>query len=570
MGKNSGFRRSAWLIPLAIFTVAFLVRMAFVMQAKGSPYWRVPLVDAQTYDQAAQDLLKTHWLGPLPTRTSPRMPYFQPPLYQGFLAFIYLIFGHSIIIAIIIQYLISSLACVLTYFIGRRVFGMGVGIAAGVASAFTASQIFYDGRLLPPVLITILNLTILLLAIKQTKSPRTWRWPVIGLLLGLSAITRPDILLFVPVLLVWMWLERKSVLPTKPMMWTAIVLAGVLLPIGLVAVRNRVVGKDSVLISYNGGLNFFVGNYPNMEKTLAIRPGGKWYKLIQGPVSRGITRPSQLDRFYYKTTLGLMWKYKRMAALNFAKKLIWVWRGQEIRRNEDDYYLTRISSLYRVLLWRHGSFGFPFGVIAPLALLGLALFPRKQELFLLYGLVITQVLALVLFFPCSRYREPLIPIFLMFGAAAVFEMANLVRGKRFGDLAPVLVLLVAFSAVPTLWPPTFEGTPAQIEAENHRILGLACYREEQTDRAIAEYMKCLAMTPNDSEAQMLLMIAYLRQGNLLDAERYAKSFLRLEPDSQFGYQALERIYKAEGRYADAEGVRKVLGTGRGVANYGTH
>ena len=551
-------RGSLWLIPLAIFTVAFLVRMAFVMQVKDSPYWRVPLIDAGAYDDAAQEMVTKSWLAPLPTSEARYAPYFQPPLYQTFLALIYLMFGHSVIAAIIIQYLISSLSCVFMYFIGRRLFGMGVGIAAGIAGALTASQIFYEGRLLPPVLITVLNLSIILLAVKQTRSPLAWRWPVIGLLIGLSAVTRPDILLFVPVLLVWMWLGRKSVLPTKPVMWTAIVLAGMLLPVGLVTLRNGVVGKDPVLIAYNGGLNFFVGNYPNIEETLGIRPGPKWDRLVGRPLQEGITRPSEADKFFYRSALGLMWKYKKATAANFVRKLIWVWRGPEIRRNENDYYLTRISSLYRALLWRSGNFGFPFGVIAPLGLLGMAVSFRRRELFLLYGYIVTQVTMLVLFFPCSRYRAPMVPILLIFGAAAVFELINLIRRKQFRDLAPILCLLLALGILPTLCPPTFEGTPTQIEAEDYRLLGSAYYNEAQPDKAMAEFKQGVALAPDDPEINRWLMILYAERGDLSTSERYAKFLIRLVPYSKDAYKTLERIYSAEGRYAEAEKMRKIL------------
>ena len=230
----TSLRRADFLIPVIIFTCAFAVRMAFVLQAKESPFWRVPLVDARIYDQAARDLVNTSWLGPLPNDLVQSTPYTQPPLYQTFLALIYSVFGRSVMAAAVIQYLIGSLTCVLVYLIGLRFFDPPeAGIAAGIATALTASQIFYEGRLLPPVLITFLNLTIILLAAKQLGSPAGWRWPAIGLLVGLSAIARPDILLFLPALIVWMWLERKTALPHRPALWTAFMLLAMLLPIGI-------------------------------------------------------------------------------------------------------------------------------------------------------------------------------------------------------------------------------------------------------------------------------------------------------------------------------------------------
>ncbi|MCX6375503.1 MAG: glycosyltransferase family 39 protein, partial [Armatimonadetes bacterium] len=311
-------RRAAWMAPLFIFACAFAARMIFVLQAKDSPFWRVPLVDARTYHELALEMLNTSWLAPLPTTAEHCTPYFQPPLYQAFLALIYLLSGKSVMAAIIVQYLLGSISCVLAYLIGRRLFSHRVGFLAGIAMALTATQIYYDGRLLPVALITILNLTIILLALKQLDRMAVWRWPVIGLLTGLSAIARPDIVLFLPVLLVWMWRERDKLLPKRATFWICVLMVMAAIPIGLVALRNRTVGKDSVLISWNGGVNFLIGNNPSMERTVAILPGIEWEGLINEPMMRtGSTKPSVWDRYFYRTALDLMWKTKRATVRNF-------------------------------------------------------------------------------------------------------------------------------------------------------------------------------------------------------------------------------------------------------------
>ncbi len=535
--------------------------MAFLVQAKESPYWRVPVVDAEIYDQMARQMLRESWLGPLPNDgLAPYTPYFQPPLYQWFLALVYGIIGRSVIGVMIIQYVIGSLSCVLAYCIGQRFFGRGVGIAAGVAAALTASQVFYEGRLLPPVLITIFNLSIILLAAKQLKTPAAWRWPVIGLLLGLSAITRPDILLFVPLMIYWMWRERGSVMPKRPLLWTAVVLAGAALPVALVSVRNQVVGKDLAIISHNGGINFFIGNHPEMEKMLGIRPGAHWDIMTAWPqLEAGITRPSAVSDYFYKRAAEMMWKHKRITLQNFGRKLVWVWRGQEIHRNEDDYYFTRVSSVYKLLLWRKGDFGFPFGVIGPLGLLGMALaLARRRDLFLLYAYVGTQVLMMVAFFPCSRYRAPIVPVLLMFGAFAVIEIVKSARRRQFGDLMTSACLLTAFAGLSMLYPPKFEGTPRQIEAENHGWLGYAHSVEGHNDQALAEYERSARIDPDNPNARKMLMFAYYDRGDYPTAEKHASELLKRLPGYFPVYQTVLDIYVKQGKFREADRFRDAV------------
>ncbi len=560
---KAGLLKADWLIPLVIFTFAFAIRIAFVMQVKDCLYWSIPLVDAATYHDSAREMLDTGWLAPYVTAEPdlpPYAPYYQPPFYQAFLALLYLITGYSVLGAIIIQYIIGSFCCVLTYMLGRRFFDRRTGVAAGIAMALTSSQIYYEGRLLPPVLIILFNLVIILLAAKQLKSPAAWRWPVIGLLIGLSAITRPDILLFVPALLIWMWIERRTVMTIRPTAAAAMVLAPIVLIIGLVAARNYYVGKDPVLISYNGGINLFIGNHPRMEETLSIRPGIRWEAVEVIPmIQLGISRPSVWDRWLLKTTLKNMITYKRVTLSNLTRKFIWVWHGPEIRRNEDDYYLTRVSSLYRLLLWRKGNFGFPYGIIAPFGLLGMALgLRRRRELFLLYAYIITQVIMLVAFFPCSRYRVPIQPVLLMFGAAAAFEMINLTRRKQLGDLVPLLFTLAAFGVMSTLCPPRFEGSPSQIEAENYRYLATNYFLDDQLDKSIEIAKKGLAYEPKDPDLHKWLFEAYIVKKDYVEAEKEGLVVTKLVPSYTPVYKKLLDMYELEGDYEKAQKLKKYL------------
>lgn len=554
------FVRVEWLVPLAIFTLAFILRMAFVWQATESPYWRVPLVDASTYDGLAKQINRAGWLAPLPDSGDPFTPYFQPPLYPLFLALVYRLLGATVVSAVFVQYLIGSVCCVLTYSLGRRYFGHRVGTIAGFAMALTATQICYEGRLLPPVLITVLNTAVLLLAGKQSESPAAWRWPVIGLLVGLSAVTRPDILLFVPPLLIWMLIERKTVLPRRPAPSAAALLIGVLLPVAFTAIRNQAVGRDFALISTNGGINLYIGNHPDLDGTLGIRPGIEWNALTYEPVVKtGSMRPSDWDRYFLRRALGLVGEHPGAALRNLIVKGVWVWRGQEIRRNEDEYYLTRVSPLYRTLLWRAGGFGFPYGVIAPFALLGLAVFRRRRDLFLPYAYVLTQALMLVIYFPCSRYRAPMLPVLLIFGAAAAFDLFG---RKHLRETVARVALLAAFSAVSMICPPGFEGAPAQREADNCWMVGVAHYLEKHPGRAAVAFERGIRLDRNNPDLHNWLAMTQYGRGDYATAEVHARECIRLAPDYGPAYRMLADIYRDAGKPDKAAEVVRLINANR--------
>ena len=90
--------------------------------------------------------------------------------------------------------------------------------------------------------------------------------------LGLSAIARPNVLLFGPAIVVWLAIvHRREAL--RALIYVACVTTGCLLVILPITIRNYVVGKDVALIATQGGVNFYIGNNPQADGRTAIVPG---------------------------------------------------------------------------------------------------------------------------------------------------------------------------------------------------------------------------------------------------------------------------------------------------------
>ena len=84
----------------------------------------------------------------------------------------------------------------------------------------------------------------------------------------MTALTVASVLLFVPVAL--LWARRQARAPVGAL------ILGFALVIAPVTLRNRVVGGEWVPISYNAGINFYLGNNPDYDRTTNIRPGRDW------------------------------------------------------------------------------------------------------------------------------------------------------------------------------------------------------------------------------------------------------------------------------------------------------
>ncbi len=248
-----------FLPPLFLFAVAFSLRLFYLWEIADNPFFTSPVVDAHTYSQQARTIAQGHWLDYTPD------PFWQPPLYPWFLGALCALFGERFfLVARLLQAAGGALACVLLYLLGRRVFSPRVGLLGGALLAGYGPAIYFDGELLPASLALLLFLALLLAALRATR-PRSWLLP--GLLLGAAALNVATFLILGPCVLAWSWWRSRS--PGA----LALFCAGCLLPIAPVTLRNYAFSGDLVLISWNAGVNFFIGNNPDYPRTVQIRPG---------------------------------------------------------------------------------------------------------------------------------------------------------------------------------------------------------------------------------------------------------------------------------------------------------
>ena len=263
--KQDKFKHPVYL--LTILLVAFIVRLIYLWgQYQYNPMFNIPIMDALIHHQWALQIASGEGMG--------AQPYFRAPFYYYYLAFIYKLFGPSIEFARLIQCLIGSISCYIIGLIGYKLKGFWTGILAGMIAAFYWPFIYFDAELLSTSLEIFLNL-LLLWTLMQAESKRSWiLFLLSGFILGLSAITRPNILVFLPGIFTWLLIKN---IKNKKKAWacsmTALVIIGAALPILQVSLRNYFVGGEFIFICSNGGVNFYIGNNPLSNGIEAVVPG---------------------------------------------------------------------------------------------------------------------------------------------------------------------------------------------------------------------------------------------------------------------------------------------------------
>lgn len=496
------------------------------------------LVDARTYHDMAVALFQGAY--------HPGTPFWQPPFYSIAVSLLYRLSGPSPDAVRLLQVVLHATSALLVFVLGRRVFGSRPAwIAWGIYAAYGPLLLAAQQLLGPVLAITLMLIAIVMLT---SERPSLTQLAIGGLALGLASITVATMLVLVPLLLFYIARQQR---PAKGLALLVLLLSIAVGPAWITAWNAHESG-EAVFISYNGGINFWLGNNPEYERTVAIRPGREWSALTIEPQRAGARGfGGQSDYFYRK---GLTWAAAAPleAARLYAHKARLLLRGDEIFRNEAIYPYCGESRLLRLLLWV-GGVGFPFGLLLPLATVGMfggAHGPRLRRLLLaalsIYGL------GVIAFFVTGRYRLPLVPFLAVFAGNAGDRLLAMRQGTRDRIGVPALTLGVIVLLLCNL------GLPAmslEWNSDARRDLGYWHQLAGRRDQAQAEYRRAAALDPNNWEALNNLAGLLLEAGKPLEALPLYQRVLAAFPEDRgvranLGalYLSMNEVYLAGNEY----------------------
>ena len=542
------FRWSGGHGAAAVFALALVLRLAYLGEIDGSPFFDAPVVDARTYADAARTFAAGAWLGP-------DAPFWQPPLYPWFLGAVWSLLGVGWVAPRVLQALLGALTCLLLWRLGCRALTAPMGLAAALAAALWGPLVLFGGELLPAALAVPLDLAALLLLLRaseaSSRAALTRRALLSGAVLGAAALCVANVLAFVPVAAAWLG-RRRSAAASGGWLAAGMVVLGAALAVAPVTARNLLVGHDLVLISSNAGVNAFIGNNPDYDRTLEIQPGPEWVELVSRPRREaGEATPSGQSRWFLGRALEFAVTEPAAWLRLTARKACGFLHGAETGRNLDLYHARTWSGLLSALLWSRGL-AFPMGVAMPLALLGVFLGWRGgrfrcPEARLLLWFAAVYAGTVIAFFPASRYRLPVVPVLLLLAALGAWELAARIRlGWRQAALpAGVLLALGALCNVgaPAMDPEGGAGT-------QHR-LGFVYQQKGMEANALRHYRRALQLDPSIREARYNLGALYARQGRFDRAAGEFETFVERFPDDPQGLLALGDARLREGRHTAA-------------------
>ena len=502
-----------------VFAAALALRLLYIFEIADNPFFTSPVVDAQTYTEQARLIAAGHSLNYEPG------PFWQPPLFPWFAGTIYWLAGEHFFIAIrLVQAIFGALSCVLLFALGQHLFDHRIALGAAAALALYGPAIYFDAEILPASAAVLLFLAVTLTVLNAAGRQRPLSWIVPGVLFGLAALNVATILITLPCLAAWIYLEDRQQWRRAGLKLLSLG-AGLFLVIAPVSWRNYLAGDEFVLISWNAGVNFYLGNNPNYPATVQVRPGQEWLNLMNRAHSAGHASGAANSAFFFSQS----WDYIRTQPLDYIRlvgiKLASFWHGDEIARNQNIYYSRNYSHLLTAVLWKY-ILSFPFGLVGPLALVGLFL-ARKCDgpVRLVMGLILSYAAGIILFFVTARYRLPLIPFLLLFASFAVAQLANAMHQRRRTQLLWGGVALTL--AVWTNW--NVGAMQMGRDAEHYYNLGHAHIEQDQLPAGIQALQKAASMAPEDAEILFSLGTAYTFTKDYRRATAVLKEAAQLYP-----------------------------------------
>ncbi|MDP6409314.1 MAG: glycosyltransferase family 39 protein [Planctomycetota bacterium] len=539
------------LTVVAVVALAVVLRVIYTLAAEANPTHLQPAMDSLFHLEWARALASGEAFEKLEGR-----PFFRAPLYVWMLAGVLKLTGGSLLAVRLVQSLFGGATALLVYLVGKRAFDSRTGLLAAFCAATYWVLVYFDAELLIPTLIIPLDLLAILLSLRLACAPRPGRAAAAGAIWGLCAIARPNVLLFMPLLALWILLRPRSPAAETdgrrgPLAWVAAAAfsAGLLAPILPLTAHNTFARDDFVLISSQAGVNLHIGNNPTSDGVTAIVPGtpGGWWPgyhasiaLAEQAEGRPL-RASEVSAHYSRKAREFMLNDPGAALALLARKLRLFWNSWEVGNNHElRFFARRFGSFVPFL-----SLGFPF--LAGAGVAGFFLASRKRgEHFPLWGFLPVYMLGVVAFFVCARFRAPVLPILMIYGAHAVFwSVDRLKSGRAASALAPwaLAAAVGGFSFV----------KPSYVKADDSNgwmQLGTAELRREDEVAARESFERSLAINPNNLYALVQLARLEREAGRTEAAVEHLEKAVGLHPRKTDGIELLLDTLLGAGRHAD--------------------
>ena len=538
---------------------ALVVRFLYFSEHAASAFFNVAILDEKFYESLARALTGSGDATGL-------NPGFRPWLYPFFLSGCYLLGGEwGYVLALAAQHLLGIVTAVLTADLAIRLFNKPTaGAVAGTLYVLAGPPLYFEGELLITGVFTCLTTTLLWILSRETPSglASTGQWLAAGLVTGLAAQARPNILLFLAAYPVAAALfHRNSRGKTWALAGSALV-GALLTMIAFAWAQKDLVGRFQ-LVAGAGGVNFYLGNklgadgmIPRQDRrvtyaeeyrdSVQIFATELYYEELENPShpegeDTEAPSPSDISHYWLRRTFeDIRSDPARWINLLGRKMLFLTWNFEIPNNKSYDFISTHESSLLRALpvrWWILLSFGC-------LGLLHAWRLGNRDALFWITAFLLLHSLGIVLFFVNSRYRIPMWPALSVLAAGGVLFLAKSLLRRSSPSVTFALLTTCGVATISLVnWlqvePPSY--------ARDFFFRSLANMEKGHLEEAHSDAFRSVQLDPLAAASRFHLGNVILAQGNDKLAYRHYQVAASLSPPEPRILNNLGIILEGRGR-----------------------
>ncbi|MFH0795170.1 MAG: tetratricopeptide repeat protein [bacterium] len=534
------FWRHDWLI---LFVLAVVLKFGTWWATRATdPYFDqvVDGFDQAAYHKWAITIVEGDWVG------RSNKIFYNTPLYAYFVAIFYWIGGVQFELTHFVQAWIGVGSVLLLYAVGRRFFARSVALWGTLLFLFCRPVAFYEQQLLVEGPLILLHLGFLYCVARGMETPRRLVWWILaGIMFMLCAIGRGNILLFFPVVAVWiLWYFKSESWPRRAGFAVAFVVS-FFVAVSPVTLHNRLIGGKWVLTTNNGPILLFIGNTYDGQGMFGYPPSfrevEKKYKGLGKPPDWGGEAIANI-KSHFGTWLGIM-----------ATKTYWFWNRYNVPSNAYLYKASEVTPFLRI-------FPVGYGLLFPFGLAGMIASWREWRKYsILYLYILAFALSIIVIFVLGRYRLQALPVMALFTAYLLKQVAELWRGARRGEAIALGVSAIALAGALYQPPEIFTGESHElISPREDNFYATGFFQRGEYDKALQQYRRAIEREPRYGPAYKGSAGAYLRQNRTQEAALVLREGLRANPSDVDIARSLVDVDLAMGELEEARNLLEQL------------
>lgn len=508
MHNDSERLNPTWLVP-ALLCLGLVFRLIFHLQYSGSIFWDDLTIDEQLHLAWANYIASGNIIGD--------SAFFRAPLYFYFLGALFAITSASLHLILILQYAIGLLTGWLLYRTASEMFSYTIGVLALMLYIIVPIFIYFEGQFLLDFLILPLSLLILLAVARGCKSKMSRYFILAGIFLGLTALTRPNILIFAPALAGWVFYfiyQKRGA--RRALTQVALIAVFAVITIAPVTVRNFALSGDLISISSQGGINLYLGNNSEADGVSAFMPklGHAWeyddcIRIAEQTEGRSLSDGEVSDYWYWQAFKFALDEPDKFVPL-VVKKTYLLFNNHELSNNRSIPAFFESITVLTILpggMW----------LLLPLALIGVIARWRQPMVRLVLLFTATYSVSIIMFFVNSRFRLPILTGLIILAAIGIDSIVRSISARKFKALAykAALFLVVAILCAGNAYNIDFNDASQDNYRFGNRYLAVGNY-----DQALLSYRAAAEKLSVLDHVHLNMGVAFLKTGELDSARIY--------------------------------------------------